>query len=135
MDTISATGNPPRSDSKPSEEAGLEVGASVGRFVIVKLIGSGGAGLVYAAHDPRLDRNIALKLLRLRPSRSTRANQRLLREAKAIARLAHPNVIGIYDVSSVDDRIVLAMELCAGTLAEWLAQAQRSRHEILELMV
>src|SRR5215475_9317504 len=70
----------------------LARGARVGRFTVEKLIGSGGMGVVYRASDPELDRAVAVKLLR--PELSTpSARARLLREAQAMARLSHPNVI------------------------------------------
>ena len=87
-------------------------------------------GEVYAAYDPRLERKIALKLLRESGGRgpSARAAQeRLLREAQSIARLSHPNVVVVHDAGAIDDesrgvRVYLAMEFIEGqTLAGWLA--------------
>src|SRR6185503_20394681 len=80
--------------------ASLVPGATVGRYVILNLVGRGGMGEVYAAYDPRLERKIALKLLRQstrhgKPNRA--AQERLLREAQSTARLSHPNVVVVYD--------------------------------------
>src|SRR4029077_3922385 len=68
-------------------------GTSVGRYTVLSLVGQGGMGEVFAAYDPRLDRKIALKLLRPDASGGiSRGEGRLLREAQAIAQLSHPNV-------------------------------------------
>ena len=96
----------------------------VGRYLIVEKLGAGGMGVVYSAYDPELDRRIAIKLLRLRPGRPAgRGTERLLREAQAMARLSHPNVIAVHDVGPVDDGVFFAMErVDGGTLRDWLKQ-------------
>jgi tetratricopeptide (TPR) repeat protein len=110
----------------------LERGASVGRYTILALVGRGGMGEVYAAYDPELDRKIALKLLRARDS-DARSRARLLREAKAIAKLSHANVVVVHDAGTLDERVFIAMEFVDGqTLKEWLA-APRARPEILDI--
>jgi tetratricopeptide (TPR) repeat protein len=94
----------------------LPRGSALGRYLIVEPIGAGGMGVVYAAYDPELDRKVAVKLLRRRNG----AQERLLREAQAMARLAHPNVVPVYDVGVRDGEVFVAMELVAGeTLAAW----------------
>jgi tetratricopeptide (TPR) repeat protein len=98
----------------------------IARFVLLEALGSGGMGVVYAAYDPRLDRRVALKLVHhdVAPGRAVEA--RLIREAQAMARLSHPNVVQIHEVGVWDGRIFIAMELVAGrTLAAWLAAGQR----------
>ena len=119
--------------------ARLEKGASFGRYVILELVGRGGMGEVYAAYDPQLDRKVALKLLRgwARSDASVEAARaRLLREAKAIARLSHPNVVVVYDAGEIESRVFLAMEFVDGeTLAAWLEAAPRNWHEIREVFV
>jgi serine/threonine protein kinase len=94
-------------------------------------------GVVYAAYDPKLDRKVALKLLRPRGGGDqTRRTARLEREAQAVAKLSHPNVVGIFDVLVHEDRLVLAMEyLAGGTLTGWLAAQKRSSREILKMFV
>ena len=87
----------------------LERGTSVDRYVVLYELGSGGMGIVYAAYDPQLDRKVALKLLHAN-SRSDRARTRLLREAKAIARISHPNVVTVHDVGTYEGRVFVAME-------------------------
>jgi len=113
--------------------ATLSSGTSVGRYTIVELLGRGGMGDVYAAHDRALDRKIALKLLRAagRP-REDQAQARLLREARAIAKVSHANVVTVHDAGTDGDHVFFAMELIDGeTLNHWLAARPRARHEIL----
>jgi tetratricopeptide (TPR) repeat protein/predicted Ser/Thr protein kinase len=112
----------------------LARGAAVGRYVVVDCIGAGGMGVVYTARDPDLNRKVALKLLRAdRDTRSSQASRaRLLREAQAMARLSHPNVMPVYDVGTVADEVFLAMELVeGGTLSAWMGAAERPWREIL----
>jgi serine/threonine protein kinase len=100
----------------------LGPGETVERYQIVRLLGSGGMGHVYEARDPRLLRNVALKVLSLDASqRAHVGHQRLLHEARLAAALEHPNVVAVYDVGEVEpvgDRrestMYLAMELIAG---------------------
>ncbi|HSK21337.1 MAG TPA: serine/threonine-protein kinase [Longimicrobiales bacterium] len=96
--------------------------AAIGRYRIVRALGEGGMGVVYLAHDPELDRPIALKLLRSgRAGAAARA--RLLQEARAASALDHPNVAAIYEISTASDgRDFIAMAFCEGqSLAERLA--------------
>ena len=108
-------------------------GASIGRYLVLDHLGSGGMGDVFAAYDPELDRKIALKLLRAEgEARGERGRGRLLREAKAIAKLSHPNVVVVHDAGTYDDRVFVAMEFVEGqTLAAWLAERPRAAKEIL----
>ncbi|HKE17313.1 MAG TPA: serine/threonine-protein kinase, partial [Kofleriaceae bacterium] len=108
-------------------------GTTVHRYVLLEEVGAGAMGVVYAAHDYGLDRKVALKLVR-DPGRS--AGERLLREAKALAQLSHPNVVTVFDVGSYRDQVFVAMELVAGqTLRSWLAEAPRTRREIVEVFL
>ena len=100
----------------------LRPGDVLGRFIVRRVVGAGGMGIVYAAYDPKLDRDIALKLLR--PEHLSVAEERLDREAKLMARLAHPNVITIYDVGAFSGQIYVAMELVIGeTLGDTLRRS------------
>ncbi|MFL6197021.1 MAG: serine/threonine-protein kinase, partial [Thermoanaerobaculia bacterium] len=122
---------PPATDSA----ADFERGRAIGRYVILDRVGSGGMGVVYAAYDPELDRRIALKFLRLdRAARDPEAARlRLLREAQAIARLSHPNVVSVYDAGSFGAQVFVAMELVPGrTLRQWLQEAKPSWREVLD---
>ena len=97
----------------------LAVGTVLGRYVILETLGAGAMGIVYGAYDPDLGRKVALKVLRGATDEETRA--RLLREAQALARLSHPNVVAIHDLGTDRGRVFLAMELIEGdTLAAWL---------------
>jgi tetratricopeptide (TPR) repeat protein len=112
-----------------------QAGARIGRYVLLERIGAGGMGVVFAAFDPDLDRRVALKLLR-GSADDGRADLRLLREARALAKLTHPNVVPVFDVGTVGGRAWVAMELVEGqTLTRWLAAAPRSRADVLRVFV
>jgi eukaryotic-like serine/threonine-protein kinase len=113
----------------------LERGTAIGRFVVLGLLGKGGMGEVYAALDPELDRKVAIKLLRGgTESDSPDGRMRLLREAQAIARVSHPNVVVVYDVGTHGRRVFIAMELVEGhTLRYWTHERARSWPESLEV--
>jgi hypothetical protein len=116
----------------PEADDELRSGARIGRFVVEGAIGAGGMGRVVAAYDPVLDRRIALKLLR---AGDTAGDARLLREAQAMARLAHPNVVAVHEAGAADGRVYLAMELVdGGTLRGWLA-APRGWRDIRDRFV
>jgi tetratricopeptide (TPR) repeat protein/predicted Ser/Thr protein kinase len=119
-------------DARGAGPVPLERGAEVGRYVVLETLGSGGMGVVYAAYDPKLDRRIALKLLRSDAQVTAGARARLSREAQAMARLSHPNVVTVYDVGTIDADVFVAMEYVHGTtLAAWLRERKRSSAEIL----
>lgn len=107
----------------------------VGRYRVEGKIGAGGMGVVYRAHDPELARDVALKVLNTDsvPDREAgRARGRLVREARAMAKLAHPNVIHVYDVGAVDDGVFIAMELVDGdALSVWLDRERPSWRDTL----
>jgi tetratricopeptide (TPR) repeat protein len=108
---------------------------AVGPYVLLERLGEGGMGVVYRAHDPRLAREVAIKLLRAdlgRPGAQSRA--RLVREARAMAHIAHPNVVQVFDVGTVGSQVFVAMELVeGGTLTRWLRERPRSTQEILDV--
>ncbi len=111
--------------SRPDlEDPDLLPGAQLGRYHVLQRIGAGGMGVVYAAFDPDLDRKVALKVLhpeRLDGDSGSRGHARLIREAKAMAKLAHPNVVAVHDVGVFDERVFVAMEFIEGeTLTAWL---------------
>ncbi|HTJ41278.1 MAG TPA: protein kinase [Kofleriaceae bacterium] len=104
----------------------LAIGARVDRYRILRRIGGGGMGVVYAARDDELGRDVAIKLVR--PGAST---ERFAREAQALARLSHPNVVAVHDVGAHDGRTFIAMALVDGVdLRRWLTST-RSIEEIL----
>ncbi len=106
----------------------------VGRFVVHRRLGAGAMGIVFEAWDPKLDRKIALKLLR-GPRADARAAERLLREARALAQLRHPNVVAVHDVGVHAGQVFIAMDFVEGTtLAEW-SSSPRGYAEILDVFV
>nr|WP_276598780.1 serine/threonine-protein kinase [Nannocystis sp. SCPEA4] len=122
-----------------SADRQIQHGHLVGRYVVLSPLGSGGMGVVYAAYDPQLDRKVALKLLHPEAVSASGATQskidgqeRLLREAQAMARLHHPNVVAVHDVGKYDERIFIAMEFVeGGTLKQWLRARPRTRQEVI----
>jgi serine/threonine protein kinase len=118
----------------PAEFASVR--PSTGRYVPLTRVGHGAFGTVYAAIDPRLDRKVAVKVLK--PERQNAHNRaRLLREAKALAAVSHPNVVAVYDVSESDDQrgVHIAMEFVEGrSFREWV-RAGRTFDEILGALV
>lgn len=115
----------------------VSTGDQVGRYIIVKFIGSGAMGVVYRAYDPELDRSIALKLVRVLSTDdepAEHARQRLLREAKAMAKLSDPNVITIFDASGFGEWVYLAMELVDGTdLRAWAKETPRDWRAVVRI--
>jgi serine/threonine protein kinase len=114
-------------------EPGSPRGDAVGRYVAIRPLGAGGMGVVFAAYDPELDRKVAIKLLH---SHQESGHRRLLREARALARLSHPNVVAIHDVGEHAGRVFPSMEFVDGrTLRDWLAAAPRGPREVLEVFI
>ena len=113
--------------------------ANIGRFEIVRKLGEGGMGVVYEARDPELGRHVAIKVLRSSQRSSHHDSQgkhRMIREAKAMARLAHPNVVHVYEVDEFGDSVFLAMELVEGLgLRHWLKHRRRGWREIVAVFV
>src|SRR5579862_3463868 len=111
-----------------------KAGALLGRYVLLDELGRGGMSVVYVAYDPQLDRRVALKVVR--GDKLTLAyRQRLHREAQALARLSHPNVVTVYDVGDLEDDTFVAMELVDGMdLRAWQKQP-RSWREVVRVMV
>jgi serine/threonine-protein kinase len=102
----------------------VPAGTTLGRFVVRGAIGAGGMGVVLEAFDPKLERTVALKVVRkLRDDTNwDLARDRVLAEAKAMARLSHPNVVAIHDLFEIDNERLIAMEHVAGPdLETWLA--------------
>jgi len=126
-------GDAPDRAPRQVEEPTLRRGDGVGRFVVLEHLGTGGMGVVYSAYDPQLDRRVALKLLRPDRAREPEAARAsLLREAKAMARLSHPNVVAVHEAYTANGQVVIAMELVEGTTVKgWLAERPRSLREVL----
>ncbi|MEM6990489.1 MAG: serine/threonine-protein kinase, partial [Myxococcota bacterium] len=112
---------------------------TIDRFELRGVLGSGAMGKVYAAHDPELDRPVALKVMlddTRAGSEAERRTQDLLKEARAAAQLNHPNVVDVFAVGMDDGEVYIAMEMIDGSsLRAWGAEAQRSVEEVLEVFV
>src|SRR5262245_9193216 len=127
MDDTLAVGPSPSSldetlagSSSPRNEVPLAAGDAVGRFIVLSKLGAGGMGVVYAAYDPELDRKVALKMLLGQGARGTEGRPRLLREAQALAKFSHPEIVAIHDVGEHRSAVYLAMEFVEGrTLGAW----------------
>ncbi len=140
----------PTPAAAPTSDA---VAPRIGRFSILRKLGEGGMGIVYAGYDDDLDRKVAIKLLRGKTSpggpralgggevpKTANANldgrrNRMLREAQALARLSHPNVVQVYETGETEAGSFIAMEYVDGpTLGDWMEQPH-SRDEILEVFI
>jgi tRNA A-37 threonylcarbamoyl transferase component Bud32 len=119
-------------DAPGLRAARLRAGTVIaGKYEIVAELGHGGMGVVYRARDRQLGRDVAIKL---GAAMSATALARMAREAQALARLSHPNVVGVFEVGELDGRVFVAMEhVAGGTLAGWLAKPRRTVREILAM--
>ena len=131
------SGAPSTSSTDSESTDAFEPGTAIGRFRVLAKLGSGGMGVVFAAYDPKLDRKVAIKVLRHRRNAPTRAEARRIEiEAQAMARLAHPNVVTVYEIDQSGDRPFVAMELVDGsTLRHWLDERPRPWREIVQMFV
>lgn len=114
----------------------LARGTHFGRYLIIDRLGAGGMGEVFSAFDPNLDRKVALKLLRveLAQESDSQGRERLQREARAMAQVAHPNVAAVHDVGTHDGQVFVAMEFINGpTLRDWCLAPGRTVDQILEI--
>lgn len=122
------SGQESRDERTPATRTGTGAGdedvlaaTTLGRYQILSLAGVGGMGRVYAAFDPHLDRRVAVKVVRR--SDDALHQKRAAREAKALARVSHPNVVAIHDVSEHEGQLLIAMEFVTGrTLKSWMRQ-------------
>jgi eukaryotic-like serine/threonine-protein kinase len=106
----------------------------IGKYRVTGYLGRGGMGVVLSAHDTELERPVALKLLH--STLGEKARSRMEREAQAMARLAHPNVVTVYEFGRAGDQPFIAMELVTGlTLREWFRREQRSWRKTLAMMI
>ena len=104
----------------------------LGRYVLLRILGEGGMGVVFSAYDEELDRRVAIKVLSVPATGGTTGRARIRREAQALAKLSHPNIVQIYEVGEEAGQIYLVMELIDGdNLRVWQQAASRSWREIL----
>lgn len=123
----------PTASHASKDQQALEPETLVGRYVIKTVLGFGGMGVVYQAHDTALNRSIALKLLR---GSSADGQARLFSEARAMARLSHPNVVSVHDVGTFNGQVFVAMELVAGsTFRAFLERTPRPWRENLAILI
>src|SRR5687767_13597957 len=118
MESMSTARTMPAADDALAAQ--VQLGA-MGRYELRRIVGTGGMGIVFEAYDPELDRTIALKVLR--GTSDPDGERRLRREGQVMARLAHPNLIRVYDVGVADGHPFVAMEFIdGGTLGDWIAR-------------
>lgn len=117
--------------SSPPSATTLNVGTLLAdRYLVLELVGAGGMGVVYAAYDRHLDRKVALKMVRADQG----TPERLVQEARSLARLTHPNVVVVHDVGEAFGQAYMAMEFVQGsTLRRWQKEARPSAHRVLDV--
>jgi eukaryotic-like serine/threonine-protein kinase len=109
-------------------------GTAIGRYRLLRLLGSGGMGAVYAAEDEALGRIVALKLLHQERTNAPERRRRFLREARSASAVKHPNIAAVYDVGVADDELFIAMELCEGvSLRRHIAGGPLSPREVVRI--
>ncbi len=126
----------PAGGDEPGPHDRAQIPLQVGRFPILRRLGSGGMGAVYAAYDELLDRKVALKVMHPQRTGSLGASrkQRTLVEARALARLSHPNIPLVFEVGEAHQQVYISMEFIDGeTLADWCSSAPRSWQDILSM--
>ena len=114
-------------------EAGGTLSGRIGAYDVVSLIGRGGMGEVYLAHDTRLGRKVAVKLLQPGLSSNPDALRRFEQEARAASSLNHPNIVTIYEIGDIDDRRFLAMEFVEGRSLASLGRGERRREGVAHM--
>lgn len=112
--------------------------SAIGRYVVLDVIGVGGMGVVCTAYDPKLDRKVAIKLLRDGGDRRrmTTGRARMVREAQALAKLNHPNIVTVHDVDVYEERLYIAMEYVEGSsVADWLDDEPHDWPEVVQVFI
>lgn len=106
----------------------------LGRYHLLRAIGRGGMGQVFEAWDGQLQRRVALKVLA--GVFAGDGDEQALREARCLARLSHPNVVGVHDVGCADELVFIAMELVDGPdLRRWLCERSRRWTDVLDRLI
>ena len=117
-----------------SASRGVPAPRRLSHFVLLEQLGQGGMGVVFSAFDEKLERKVAIKLVRPQaPGSSSAFQERLLREAQALARLSHPHVVAVYEVGVLDEGdVFIAMEFVKGeSLRGWQKDPKRTWREVL----
>ncbi len=124
----------PSADSRPAQAGGGIAGKTISHYRVIEELGAGGMGVVYRAHDMRLDRDVALKVLPAGRLAGEAARNRFHKEALALAKLNHPHIGAIYDFDTQEGVDFLVMEYIPGTtLGEQLASGPLPESEVLRL--
>jgi Tol biopolymer transport system component len=114
----------------------LGPGSTLGPYELRGLVGAGGMGEVYRAYDPRLDRDVALKIVPDDLTADPRRRERFRREAHAIAALTHPHIVTVHSAEDIDGHLVLVMELVEGqTLADLLPSGGMSLSRVVKIAI
>ncbi|MCA9688906.1 MAG: protein kinase, partial [Myxococcales bacterium] len=132
--------SPPRLPNRPAPLPEAPSTSRIGRYIVLRKLGEGGMGEVFACYDEELDRSVAIKLVRRTLAGDTLGQARMQREARAMAQLSHPNVVQVHDVGTFGDQLFIAMEFVRGeTLRVWAkAQApsdERARRRIIDMFI
>lgn len=115
---------------------GDEAVTTIDRFELRERLGAGAQGIVYRAFDPKLHREVALKYVHLRARADTNDGDRLLDEARAVARVQHPNLLAVHDAGEFQDGVWIAMELVEGTtLRRYLAQSRAEPRTLAQIFI
>ncbi len=123
------------STAEPTRQPVLSVGNTIGRYVVLGRVGAGAMGRVFAAWDPQLDRKVALKVLKSAASPDEH-QARLLREARTLARLSHPNVVTVFDVGRWEGQRFMALEFVdGGSVRDWLKAQGRGAGDVVSVFV
>ncbi|HLL24292.1 MAG TPA: serine/threonine-protein kinase, partial [Kofleriaceae bacterium] len=142
MDPDEPEGNEAIGERPPGDALALEVARSrianslfatdervrFGRYQLLECAGAGGMGAVWSAWDPELERRVAIKVMHVE---SAAARDYMLREGQALAQLSHPNIVPVYDVGSVGDRVYLVMEWIAGVTLRAYVSEPRTVKELV----
>ncbi|MBL9103203.1 MAG: protein kinase [Myxococcales bacterium] len=132
-----SAGAPTARSGEPDVPVG-DMPGLIGRFRVDAELGAGGMGVVYAAYDPELDRRVAIKLMYAEPddARARRSQALLLREAQALAKISHPNIVAIHDIGVYAGQVFVAMEYVSGrTLRRWRDDTPRGWQDIVAVFV
>ena len=106
----------------------------IGRYLVLRVLGEGGMGVVYAGYDEELDRKVAIKLLHPAQQGDSQLRARIIREAQSLARVSAPNVVHVYEVGEFAGQLFIVMEFVNGTtLTRWQAAPGRNWKEILRM--
>jgi serine/threonine-protein kinase len=106
----------------------------IGRYLVLRMLGEGGMGVVYAGYDEELDRKVAIKLLHPAQQGDSQLRARILREAQSLARVSAPNVVHVYEVGEFASQLYIIMEFVNGTtLSKWQSETTRTWKEILRM--